>query len=274
MMYLLRWGGAGVEGWIRNMTLTQSTEFGWFHPGLTQMWSLVVEVGFYLVLPLVGWLLVRVRRASASTSDWPSWGIIIAFGLIGPLWTVVSHSVELLPKVSQLWPMAYFDWFGVGMALALAQRRGWRIDPWVAWPIAAVAFAAATTPIAGPATLVPEELGQALAKSLLYAAAAGFFLAPIACRGDSPHTANMKATSFLRHPVLVWLGEISYEFFLIHVMVLEWTMTEIGYQTFQGSMLAVLIVTTVISLPLARALRAVVDLITRRPSPRRSTQRR
>lgn len=254
--------GSGFEGWIRNMTLTQSTEFGWFHPGLTQMWSLVVEVGFYLVLPLVGWLLLRMRRSSTSESTWPTWLIIIGFGLIGPIWTIVTHVGDTFPKIAQLWPMAYFDWFAVGMALAFAQLRGWRISPWVSWPIATVAFAVATTSMAGPATLVPEELGQALAKSILYAATAGFFLAPIVCRSGADN--HERATAFLRHPVLVWLGEISYEFFLVHVMVLEWTMTEIGYQTFQGSMIAVLIVTTVISIPLSYVLRRVTDLITRR----------
>lgn len=248
--------GAGLSGWLRTMTFTQTLEFGWIHPGLSQMWSMVVEVGFYLVLPLVGlaiWAATKGRLKAA-----PILTIIIAFGLIGPLWTVLSHEFESWPVVSRLWPMAYFDWFAVGMLLAYGRRVGWKANLPQCWALSVAFFLAATTKHAGPATLVPEDVHQALWKTLLYGLSAGLFVAPIAL-GTS--------VKWLRHPAMVWLGEVSYEFFLVHVLVMDWVMGQLGYMTFQGSMLAVTIVTAAISLPLSWLLRRATDVLTRRRGP-------
>ena len=44
-------------GLFRNLTLTQiytdNYLYSYLHQGLTQMWSLAVEVAFYVVLPLL-----------------------------------------------------------------------------------------------------------------------------------------------------------------------------------------------------------------------------
>ena len=48
-----------TPGWglLRNLTLTQIYTdhylYSYLHQGLTQMWSLAVEVAFYVVLPLL-----------------------------------------------------------------------------------------------------------------------------------------------------------------------------------------------------------------------------
>ncbi|WP_246394786.1 acyltransferase family protein [Corynebacterium anserum] len=248
--------GAGFNGWLRSMTFTQTLEFGWVHPGLSQMWSMVVEVGFYLVLPLVGMAMWTVGKGRLKSV--PVLAIIVAFGLIGPIWTVLSHHVESLPVVSRLWPMAYFDWFAAGMLLAYGRRVGWRVNLPVCWASAVSCFIISTTWYAGPATLVPDDVDQALWKTVLYGLSAAFFVAPVALNAQ---------VSWLRHPALVWLGEISYEFFLVHVLVMDWAMTHMGYQTFQGSMFALTIVTAVVSIPLARGLRWLTDVMTGRPGP-------
>ncbi len=52
------------EGLFRNLTLTQiytdNYLYSFLHQGLTQMWSLAVEVAFYVVLPLLAYLLLVV----------------------------------------------------------------------------------------------------------------------------------------------------------------------------------------------------------------------
>ncbi|MGZ8803535.1 MAG: acyltransferase family protein, partial [Mycobacterium sp.] len=52
------------EGLFRNLTLTQIYTddylYSFLHQGLTQMWSLAVEVAFYAVLPLLAYLLLVV----------------------------------------------------------------------------------------------------------------------------------------------------------------------------------------------------------------------
>lgn len=248
--------GGGLQGWLRSMSFTQTLQFGWIHPGLPQMWSMVVEVGFYLVLPLVGlgiWTITKGRLRPG-----PTLAIIIGFGLIGPVWTVLSHQEELLPVVARLWPMAYFDWFAIGMLLAYGRKVGWRVNLAASWLIALVLFFLSTTTHVGPATLVPDDVDQALWKTTLYGLSAGAFVAPIALGTE---------VRWLRHPAMIWLGEVSYEFFLVHVLVMDWVMTLMGYQTFQGSMLAVAIVTAAFALPLSWLLRRITDVLTRRPGP-------
>ena len=117
---------------------------------------MVVEVGFYLVLPLVGlgiWTITKGRLRPG-----PTLAIIIGFGLIGPVWTVLSHQENLLPVVARLWPMAYFDWFAIGMLLAYGRKVGWRVNLAASWLIALVLFFLSTTTHVGPATLVPDDV--------------------------------------------------------------------------------------------------------------------
>ncbi|MDO5029338.1 MAG: acyltransferase [Corynebacterium sp.] len=246
----------GISGWLRTMSFTQTVQFGWIHPGLSQMWSMVVEVGFYVVLPLVGLALWTVTKDRLRPG--PVLAIIIGFGAIGPIWTVLSHQQDLLPVVSRLWPMAYFDWFAIGMLLAYGRKVGWRVNLVGSWLVSLALFLLATTTQVGPATLVPDDVNQALWKTTIYGLSAGVFVAPIALGAE---------VKWLRHPAMIWLGEISYEFFLIHVLVMDWTMKIMGYQTFQGSMFAVAVVTAVVTIPLAWLLRRVTDVITRRPGP-------
>ena len=46
--------------WLANLTLTQVYVPLTLTAGLTQMWSLSVEVSFYLALPLLAWLARRI----------------------------------------------------------------------------------------------------------------------------------------------------------------------------------------------------------------------
>ncbi|MBV7295664.1 acyltransferase [Corynebacterium sp. TAE3-ERU12] len=244
--------GTGLEGLLRTMTFWQSAEFGWFHPGLSQMWSLVVEVGFYLVLPLVGmavWWLCRGQWRPVRAAL-----IVVAFGLVSPLWLWAVHACDSLEMIALLWPPGYFDWFAAGMLMAIGSRCGWQVPAWVGWPIAAVFAALAVTPIAGPATLVPADLSTVLAKNVVYLLLGVAIMAPVMLGG----------ISWLRHPVLVWLGENSYEFFLVHLIVMEYVMPLLGYPLFTGSMWLVLVVTTAVAVPVAWGLRVLTDAITGR----------
>jgi peptidoglycan/LPS O-acetylase OafA/YrhL len=51
---------------------------------------------------------------------------------------------------------------------------------------------------------------------------------------------------------MVWLGEISYEIFLIHLVTMEIAMVElVRYPIYTGSMLYLFVVTLAITIPLA-----------------------
>ena len=63
--------------WLANLTLTQIYVPLTLTAGLTQMWSLSVEVSFYLALPLLALLArrlpVRARMPVIAAVAWPAW---------------------------------------------------------------------------------------------------------------------------------------------------------------------------------------------------------
>lgn len=253
-------------GWLRSMTFTQVYGGAYQHRGLTQMWSLCVEVAFYIALPLLGWLACRV----VSRGGWRPVRLALltlGFGLVAPLWYVVTREFVTFDISSIFWPFGYADWFAAGMALAIAAvaaeggdariasvARGVAAAPYACWTFALALLVIAATPAAGEATLVPIPLFDALAKNLLYAAAAGLVLAPLVLGGS-----GTTATAWLRWRPLTWLGEISYELFLVHLIVIEGALNVMGYQTFTGSMGYVFVLTTAASIPLAWLLKLAVD---------------
>ena len=239
-------------GLLRNLTLTQiytdNYAFALLHQGLTQMWSLAVEVAFYAALPALAYLLLVVvcRRA------WRPALLLAGLGgltLISPAWMVLVHTTDFLPDGSKLWLPGYLAWFTGGMMLSVLAAMGARCYGFVAVPLALVCFVIVSTPIAGEATTSPAGLAQALVKVGFYAAIAALIIAPPAL-GDAGWY-----TRFLASRPMVWLGEISYELFLVHLIVLEIAMVEVlRWPVYTGSMPALFLVTMVLSIPVAWAL--------------------
>src|SRR6202789_1443436 len=96
--------------WLANLSLTQVYVPLTLTAGLTQMWSLSVEVSFYLALPILAMLAARLpvrARVPAITvlavASW-FWG-----------WIPFAAPAGLNPLT---WPPAFFSWFAAGMLLA------------------------------------------------------------------------------------------------------------------------------------------------------------
>ncbi len=139
---------ASLTVWLANLTLTQVYVPLTLTAGLTQMWSLSVEVSFYLALPLLAFLAyllpvrARVPAIAAVAVASLGWGLL-------PIHT--AEGVNFLN-----WPPAYASWFAAGMLLA-----EWTVSP-VGWPhrlarnpvaiygIALVAYLISASPLAGP----------------------------------------------------------------------------------------------------------------------------
>jgi peptidoglycan/LPS O-acetylase OafA/YrhL len=63
---------------------------------------------------------------------------------------------------------------------------------------------------------------------------------------------------------MVWLGEISYEVFLVHLVVMEIAMVEVlGWPVYTGSAPALFIVTLVMTIPVAWVLHRFTRVRTR-----------
>lgn len=239
--------GLGWSGFVRNMTLTQIYGTGHLHTGLTQTWSLAVEATFYLLLPVLGWFLVVVvcrrhwhpiRLAAA----------LVALAAITPLWTAVTHHTDIT-FTARLWLPGFIAWFAGGMLLALASVTVRRCNPYGMGLAALYFLLLACTPLAGEATIVPVDATEAVTKSVLYLLFAMSLMAPLVI-GDRPGPLGRLCSS----PPLVWLGEISYELFLVHLVVMEFVVDMLGYRTFQGSTVGVFVVTVAFSVPIAWAL--------------------
>jgi len=241
--------GHSVNGLLRNLTLTQiytdSYLYSHLHQGLTQMWSLAVEVAFYLVLPGLAYLLLVLlcRRR------WRPGLLLVGLAglaLISPAWMVLVHETEILPDGASLWLPGYLAWFIGGMMLTVLAAMGVRSYWFIAVPLATVCYFIAATPIAGEPTTSPTGLAQAVVKIVFYAVIATLVVAPLALGDRGCYT------RLLASRPMVWLGEISYEIFLVHLIVMELAMVEVlHWRVYTGSMPVLFIVTFALSVPVA-----------------------
>ena len=260
ILLLLPDASSGVTVWLANLTLTQLYVPLTLTAGLTQMWSLSVEVTFYLALPLLAALArglpVRSRipvLAGVAVASF-GWGLIpihTPFG-VNPL----------------TWPPAFFAWFAAGMLLAeltvspvgwfhrLARRRV------LMAAVVVGAFSVAASPLAGPEGLVPGTLGQFVVKVAMGTVVAGALLAPLVLdRPDTPHRILGSAT-------MVTLGRWSYGLFVWHLAALAMVFPMIGAFQFNGHMPVVLALTLLIGFAIAAVSYALVE------SPCRNALRR
>ncbi|WP_409436853.1 acyltransferase family protein [Mycobacterium sp. SMC-14] len=236
-------------GLLRNLTLTQiytdNYMFGYLHQGLTQMWSLAVEVAFYVVLPLLAyatvvWLCRRQWRPGLLLAG------LAAAAAITPAWLTLVHTTDFLPDGARLWLPGYLAWFVAGMMLTVLQAMGVRCYGFVAIPLALICYLIAATPIAGEPTTSPTKLSEALVKAGFYAVIAALMVAPLAL-GNRGWYAQLLASR-----PMVWLGEISYEIFLVHLVLMEVVMVEVlRTPVYTGSMLALFVVTMVVTVPVS-----------------------
>ncbi|WP_082948744.1 acyltransferase [Mycobacterium sp. 1274756.6] len=243
--------GASRTVWLANLTLTQVYVPLTLTPGLTQMWSLSVEVTFYLMLPL----LALAARQLPVRGRIPA---ILAMSVASLGWGYLPiHAAEGLNPLN--WPPAYGSWFGAGMLLAeltvsppgwvhrLAQRR------LIMAAIVVVTYLLSASPIAGPEGMTPATVGQFVVRTGLGAVLAGALLAPLVL--DRPDTSHR----ILASPLMVTLGRWSYGLFIWHLAALTMTFPMIGKFAFAGDMPVVLALTLLLGFAMAAVSFALVE---------------
>lgn len=223
-------------------------------PGLTQMWSLSVEVAFYLALPMVP-LVARRRIRPLRAQAW----VLAAMVLTSVLWTVSTRGLGLPdPQVGGLWLPTYLDWFALGMGLAVLRAwhdttgQGRLLDQvgdagGTCWAVAALLFWLTATPLGGPRGLELATPGQALTKHLLYGGAALFLLLPAVFGTDE----RSPVRRLLESRPARWVGKVSYGVFLWHLLVLDLVFRVTGLKTFTGHVLLVTLLVVPASLGVA-----------------------
>ena len=210
---------------------------GHFLPGLTQMWSLSVEVAFYLALPLLA-LAARRGRDPLRAQAWLCGSMVV--GAI--LWILFLGGFGIHHTgVRNVWLPAFLDWFALGMGLAVL--RAWHdltgrfrvLDQLgdaglTCWAIGGLLFWMTASPLAGPRGLVSPTVGEALLKHLLYGSAALFLLLPAVFGTDE----RSPVRRFLESRPMRWLGKVSYGVFLWHLLAIELFFRAFDIKVFTG----------------------------------------
>jgi peptidoglycan/LPS O-acetylase OafA/YrhL len=252
---------ASATVWLANLTLTQVYVPLTLTAGLTQMWSLSVEVSFYLLMPLFAWLLVRLRGPRAR------WRIpvLLAAAVVCLGWAWVAETFPLAQGVeAKNWLPGHLPWFIAGLVLAelmvsrshgVLARLGSR--PLVMAVAAVVAFALSCTDVAGPTGLAPLASWQFAVKIALGTVLGFALLGPLVLGAPRPHR-------FLDAAPMQALGRWSYSIFIWHLVVLSAVFPLAGVIPFSGSMPVVWILTTVLSVGVSAASYAWIEEPARR----------
>ena len=257
--------GANLRTWLTNLTLTQVFFADSLHGGLTHLWSLSVEVAFYVTLPLFAialrWL-DPMRRQGAR--------ILALLGLsalsFGWVWLPLPYPDGVNPHIQ---PAAYFSWFAAGMILAEVESlagsesaRARRILEqakrfarlrwlWIGVAVGALWLAA----FMGPEGLVELSNWEFLRRTwcgLVFGAA---IIGPWALAPES---------RVLTTPVMQALGRWSYGIFLWHMAMLSVAFPLLGVSIFDGHIVLVWLVTVALTIPMAAASYALVEEPARR----------
>lgn len=193
--------------------------------GLTHLWSLCVEVVFYLALPVI---------ARLCTTWWRTVVLVVlslGWAFIPP---VADSPRDGIPNM-QIFPPAFFLWFAVGILarhITCAPQVA-RVFRW-AWPWWLMALVVAW--VAGNGRLVPLGLvhpspTQFLWKVLLGGLFAALVLYPVVFGPGVRALAGTPAR---------WLGKRSYSFYLWHLPVLSVVLPVVGRGPFSGGFWLVL----------------------------------
>lgn len=266
MLLLEENDGASVGEWTKALTMTTLYGREEFPTGLAQMWSLAVEVSFYLLLPVLAWLVVRTLcRSPWAARDLISWTMVLVYISLGWLlvgYTVVDPSVVLAHQ----WLPGYLSWFAGGIILAIASLtttdgtvvraiRHLGQSPWTCWAVAAALFAIASTPVAGPVTLDIPTAGEGAARNLLYAAIATLVILPGVFAPETSAFSRILSVGWLRH-----LGQISYGIFCVHMTVIFLVFDWRDMELFRGRGIELFVLTLLISVVVAEIVYRVVEV--------------
>lgn len=257
--------GANWRTWLTNLTLTQIYFPNSLHGGLTHLWSLSVEVAFYIALPVFAMALIRIdphRKQLLRV-------VIIAF-LAALSWGWVFLPLPYPEGVNpHIQPAAYFSWFATGMIfaeleslrgrsdesarrlVATMEKWGYRRWIWLALATGALILASMLGP-EGLVELTNWEFTRRHWCGLIFGAA---IIGPWALAPKS---------SFFEHPVMQALGRWSYGIFLWHIAMLSLAFPLLGVPMFSGYIVVVALATVGLSIPAAAASYALVEEPARR----------
>ncbi|MFE9254487.1 acyltransferase family protein [Streptomyces sp. NPDC006879] len=248
------WKGEAFSatGLLATLTLTQAWSTDHFFTANIVTWTLSCEAFFYLVFPFVLRLLTRLRPAGLLTVAL----VMQALTLLSRTWPGSEAFPFQLVRLTYASPLALTPMFITGMCVALAVRQGWR--PWLGvrgsllllTAVVLLRWRSAYQPGLVPGFPPDADYFDSAVLpvfALLIAAAA-----VRDCEGRP---------SLFRRPALVRLGEWSFAFYIVHVLVLDGMRHYgllAGLETAHGK-LAVLLLAALLCTAAAAVLHHVVE---------------
>ena len=223
------------SGILRYFGFVQIYDAGTALGGISQAWTLCVEVSFYLFLPVWAMLLARLPtrgdRRKVLAIELAGVGGLVLFSSLYKVWALVQVDPTQLDSTPYLMPLPNFlDQFALGMGLAvlsvwyegrddlprplaLLRRR-----PQLPWIIALVAFYAAATQIGyeGEQLQRYSRVAFALRHELYSVVALGAILPALFAEPGRGLVGRV-----LGNRVLAYLGLVSYGIYLYHLAVLD-----------------------------------------------------
>lgn len=229
-----------VQTWSPNVTPAL--------PGNEVTWTLSVELLFYALFPLLGRIAVRLR------TRWL--GSITAGGLVG-MWAVDWFATTHYSPAHAAWvmrhPVVYLPEFLLGMTVALAVKRGWRLPLHPSLPVVLLA-AWVYCYYEGQARLPAEAAAQLnyLVRPVVAVLAALIILAFV-----QREVRGLRGV--LNAKLMVQLGLWSYCFYLLHHSISRLAIYQWGRMPDNNGTLFALVGMAMVVIVLAWALYSAVE---------------
>ena len=184
---------ASLTFWMNGLMATPA---GWLNYPLGVLWSLSVEEVFYLSFPI---LCLTLRRPAFLVAFWA------AVILIGPIWRGLHQADEAQFLYSYL---ASFDGIAVGCCTALLARRASFSGVWAG--VAQLLVLAAMTVL---------YLARSIAVTNVYGVTL-MALGTACLLSQACHRPGAALSGRRAFGAVEWLGRLSYELYLFHLVVL------------------------------------------------------
>lgn len=245
----------GVADAAEFLGLAQNYHAGNMLRGLGVAWTLVIEVSFYVVLPVIAWILRGPRSAHLSANarlrrQLCGLAVIYCAGVASrfvgvdsrSLW-VVEHHLWRPHRYLDLWLPGFLDWFALGMLLAVLgtwHQAGHPLPRWVAtltnrlWISWAGAFVVYWTLQQAnfPTTIgTAYTVSQVMIKNTLMPIAGVLIVLPVALGAGNRGLLR----SVLRTRPFVTVGVASYGVYLWHVIWIRQTVVWMAERTIPRS---------------------------------------
>ncbi|MEA2219955.1 MAG: hypothetical protein QOJ35_2581 [Solirubrobacteraceae bacterium] len=229
-------------------------------------WSIGAEVGFYVLIPIAAWLLLRAGGRLEGPERRAALGVCAAgAGLVVSI-ALRSHGGDQYSFAWLTSPPAIMYVFMPGVAIALVEpllaarlrdrARPARIVAWAAFAAAALlAIAYAATDYDPRQTPIHHALGQ---RALLAVLSCGALILGLVVL----QLGTGRAPRLFGNRVMLWMGERSYSFYLVHI----WVLFEIDHALGAGDSIATrAAIMVAVALPLTTAIAALSYRFVERP---------